>query len=250
MLISSKFIIILVMLFSVCFPLGLLIWWKHKTGVSLSCFITGAVIFIVFAMILESMLHQFCLAGDHAISRAIQGSPILYMLYGAFAAGIFEETGRLFAFKVLLKKHKEKACAVAYGIGHGGIEIVLILGVSYLTLLLALMGINMGSEDVNAQLIMTANAITLPGALIGIFERISAMMIQVGLSMFVFTAARDKKAFWLYPTAIFLHALIDAPSVLYQVKVLSSIALVEGLAFVMGLIVLGLGFAVIKRHEF
>ena len=52
-----------------------------------------------------------------ALARAIAGSPYLYMLYGALAAGVFEETGRYIAFRWLIGKRRypERDTAVTYG---------------------------------------------------------------------------------------------------------------------------------------
>lgn len=246
---SSNIVIVLTILFSVGFPVGLMIWWKKRTGEKILSFAVGALGFFVFAMVLENILHQFCLVSDNALSRAILASPVLYTLYAAFAAGIFEETARLFCFKVLLKKHNKSDCAVAYGIGHGGIEVVIIVGMSYFVLLLAVLGVDFGSEATNAQMIATAGSITLPAAGIAMFERLSAMMIQVGLSMLVFASAREKKYFYLYPLAILIHAMIDAPAAMYQYQVLHSLVVVEGIAFLMGIVTLTLGRYMTRRYE-
>lgn len=249
MMIGSNVAIVLTIIFSLGFPLGLTIWWKKKTGEKIWSFIVGALGFFVFAMVLENILHQFCLVSDNEVSRAILASPVLYTLYAAFAAGIFEETARLFCFKVLLKKQRNGSCAVAYGIGHGGIEVVIILGMSYFVLLLAILGVNFGSDATNAQMIATAGSITLPAAGIAMFERLSAMMIQVGLSMLVYVAAREKKYLYLYPVAILIHAMIDAPAALYQYQVLKSLVVVESIAFIMGIICLAFGKIMIKRYD-
>lgn len=249
MVLGNNTAIIVTLIFSVAFPFGMMIWWKKKTGEKIWSFVVGAIGFALFAMVLENLLHQVCLVNENAVSKAILGSPVLYTLYAAFAAGVFEETGRLFGFKVLLRKNHKNSCAVAYGIGHGGIEVLFILGASYLVLLLALLGVDFGSEATNAQMIATAQSISLTSAGITMFERVCAMMIQIGLSMLVFVAAREKKYLWLYPVAILIHAMIDAPAALYQHQVISSIFVVEGVAFVMGICCLYLGIKMLRRRS-
>lgn len=246
MILRSNIAIVITLVFSVAFPFGMLIWWKKKTGEKIWSFVAGAIVFVLFAMVLENLLHQVCLVDENVISKAILGSPVVYTLYAAFAAGVFEETGRLFGFKVLLRKNNKNSCAVAYGIGHGGIEVLIILGVSYFVLLLALLGVDFGSEATNAQMIATARAIPLASAGIAMFERVCAMMIQIGLSMLVFAAAREKKFFGLYPIAILIHAMIDAPAALYQYQVISNIFVVEGVALAMGIICLLLGIKLLR----
>ena len=116
-------------------------------------------------------------------------------------------------------------------------------------MLLAIAGVNVGDAATTAQIAANAQSITMAGAGIAMFERISAMMIHIGLSMLVFTAARSRKHFWLYPAAIVLHAIADVPAALYQYKAVSSLAVVEGGAFAAGLICLLAGIRVLRRRE-
>lgn len=125
---------------------------------------------------------------------------------------------------------------------------MLILGMTYLFMLLAVLGVDFGSEEVNAQIIAAAGSISFSSACVAIFERICAVMLHIGLSMLVFIAAREKKFIYLYPTAILLHAMIDAPAALYQQKVLLSLTVVEGIAFIMAIISLALGCFMMRKY--
>ena len=238
--------ILIVLLFSLVLPLVLLILWRKKTGAKLWCFAAGALCFFLFANILEGLLHQACLITDGPVSRAIMGSPVLYTLYAAFAAGIFEETGRLFGFKVLLRHRTEKETAVAYGIGHGGIEIILTLTVTYLLYLLASLGVSIGDAATTAQYAAFAGGISAKMALLAMLERCSAMMLHIGLSLLMFIACRGNKKMWLYPVSILLHALADVVPALFQFGVLTSLVAVEGIIFVFGAAVLLLAYRVFR----
>ncbi len=239
MLSENNIAIVIAVLYAVLFPAGMLLWWKKRTGVSLWCFIAGAVCFPVFVLGLESQLHRFFLGGTSRISEVILASPELYMLYASLAAGIFEETARLFGFKILLKNHEEKECAAAYGIGHGGSEVLIVLGINYLVLALAQMGVQFGTAT--SAILETAKMISFSNTGIAMFERISAMMLQIGLSMIMFAASKKKGKLWLYPAAILLHALADAPAALYQAGTIHSVAVVEVYAFILGLVCLQAG---------
>ena len=231
-------VLVLALICTVLIPTGLLVWWKKRTGTRLWCFGAGAVCFCIFVLVLERMLHAVCIMGDNSISRTIMSSSVLYTLYAALAAGIFEETGRLFAYRILLRKERAKACAVAYGIGHGGTEVLLLVSVNYLILLLAQAGVSFRPESVMGQLRSAADAVTLAGAGVALIERISAMMVHTGLSMIMFVAARQKGKLWLYPAAVLLHALTDLPAALFQYQGRQSIALiafVEVFAFLCGI---------------
>ena len=214
------------MLFAFAFPLALVIWWKKKTGIGLKPFVAGAACFFVFAMILESICHNLVLMRGGSYT-AVYTNPVLYMIYGSFAAGIFEETGRLFGFKVLLKKYEARETAVAYGIGHGVIECVFVLGVTYLQILLCALGVSFGDPSVDILMAQTLAALSAPTVLLACFERVTAVAFHVGASMLVFTAARNKKKFFLYPAAILLHALLDAPAALLQKGIITNLLLLE-----------------------
>ena len=246
---SSIVVYLLPVVYSVALPLGLLIWWKRKTGVRLWCFIAGAICFTLFAMLLEQIFHTVLLLGDNAFSNAVKGSAIAYTLYASLSAGLFEETGRLFGYKIFLKNHREKECAVAYGIGHGGMEVCLILGMTYLIYLLAKCGIPIGDAQTTASIINTADSIPIGTVCIAMFERLSAMLTHLGLSMAVFPAARQKGRLWLYPAAILMHAFADAPAALYQYGIITSIRLIEGAAFITGLVYLIAGIKLLGTYE-
>ena len=74
------------------------------------------------------------------------------------------------------------------------------------------------------------------------------MMFHTGLSMLVFTAAWQKGKRWLYPAAILLHALADAPAGLYQVQGSPSVWVVEAWTFLLGMACLSLGIWQLKRY--
>ena len=83
------------------------------------------------AMLLEQLLHVLViqLCGLKAQSR-----PWLYYVYAALAAAVFEETGRLIAMKFWMKKWLDFPNALMYGIGHGGVEAILLGGFSGISL--------------------------------------------------------------------------------------------------------------------
>ena len=216
-------------LFAFALPIGTLLWWRGTRKAKLTPFFIGVLTFVVFALVLEPLLHRFCVMGDNAVARAINANPYLYMLYGALAAGVFEETGRYVAFRLLLSKRgfPGRDTAVTYGIGHGGIETMLLLGVTYgvyaaLALLLrggdyatalALAG---GDAAGLAMLLGQLSQLTPGMCALAMLERLTAFLLQIALSCFVFLAARDKTQRSWFPFAIALHAIADMPAALYQ----------------------------------
>ena len=70
--------------------------------------------------------------GADPTQSAIYKNPVLYILYGGFAAGIFEETARLLCFKSFIRVGNNESIytGISYGLGHGGIEAILIGGIA------------------------------------------------------------------------------------------------------------------------
>lgn len=240
--------VLITLIFAFAFPLILLIVWKVATGAKFSAFLVGGLCFFLFAAVLETIVHSLCLTGDNAIAKTLNGNPLYYTLYTAFAAGIFEETGRFFGFKLLLKNQKSAPAAVAYGIGHGGMEVILVLGITYLTMYLAMSGVKL-PEAASSTLLETANAVTLPLAITAMAERVSAMIAHIGLSMIIFTVARQKGKFGRFLFAIILHALLDVPAALYQQGKIASMPLVEVIIFGVSLLILIIGSGYLRTYK-
>lgn len=228
--------IILCGLLSIAIPVAAVIFFKKKyKGSSIISAFIGAATFVVFALVLEQVLHFFMLP-------LVTGSTVAYVIYGTLAAGVFEETGRFVACKTLMKKRQDNANAVMMGLGHGGIEAILIIGFSMLsTLVTAVMVNSLGLEAfiqmtgitdeaqielLKAQIDSIA-AFSLSMALVNVIERIIAMTLHVCMSIFVMKAASVKGKIWLFPAAILLHAVFDVTPALYQRQVITSQWLVE-----------------------
>jgi uncharacterized membrane protein YhfC len=190
---------------------------------------------------------------------AITGNIWYDALYGGLAAGIFEETGRFLGMKFLLKKEPNGALpAVAYGTGHGGMEILMIFGVTMISNLAISLMINAGQADTilaavpaETQGQVEAQFAQLQGLnagelLLGFWERISALILQLGLSVIVWTAIRKGgKWLWLFPTAILLHALVDACAVILSKSV--SVTVVELIICSMAIAVGAAGYMLAKK---
>ena len=209
-------------------PVCLSVYLVRKHHARLSTILIGAGTFILFALVLESIMHQLVLKGPHGAS--ILDNTLRYAIYGGLAAGVFEETGRFLSMKFLMKKEPSAPLpGVAYGIGHGGVEMLIIFGITMINNLVISALINSGQTDVifskvpveaveqlRSQLdqLQTIGVGTL---IIGIWERFSALVLHLGLSMLVWVAVRKGgKWLWLFPAAIALHAIVDAGAVLLQ----------------------------------
>lgn len=239
---------------AITIPVVLIVAWKMYTKRSLVPFWVGIMVFIAFSRMLEMIPHSLFLLSSNPVSKAINGNVVLYVIYAATVAALFEETGRYLAFRFVLTKHPNKETAVTYGIGHGGIECILVLGVTYIQYYAYGQLINNGSMDkmlsaykdssqsVDAlnQLITNIKGVTQMTCYMADLERISAMMVQVALSILVFQAVYVAGKKYMYWVAVALHFLMDVPAALYQKGVLKLLP-TEIILFVYAALVLALG---------
>lgn len=253
-------------------PIVLSIVWLVKKKERITTILIGAVWFILFALILEKPI-QNVLAfptalglPNHALSNFFNANPILLAFVAGLFPGLFEETGRFVAFKTILRKRKNRETSISYGIGHGGIEVVVLLGLTYINYIIYALMINSGLMQTTINQMMeiapeqvgqleeiivmmtTFSGITL---LISVVERIFAVMFHIGASILVFYACKDKSKMWLYPLAIILHTLMDfiAAMVIFNVISISDLGL-ELIIAILGMAVFfGSFFLLYKRDK-
>jgi uncharacterized membrane protein YhfC len=224
-------------------PFCLFVFLRKKFALKFRPMIFGIAGFVIFALILESSIHRVVL-GRFPIR---QEAPALFIVYGIFMAGIFEESARFIAFKILKRKYEGVVTALSYGIGHGGIESVLLAGFSMLLAIGASILINTGNVEfitarfhgevlaaVNGQIDALLTLAPYMFLVSGI-ERIVAITVQLCLSIIVFYSVFGEKRLMYFPLAIVLHAIIDIPAAAMQAGVLNSVFLVEGIILLFAL---------------
>lgn len=217
------------LLFVVVLPIALLIRWYKQHRLSLTAPLVGMVIFLVFAQMLEQILHYAFLVSDNAVSRVLWEQPWLYAIYGGLAAGLFEETGRYMGFKHLLKRHRNRQVAIGYGLGHGGYECLALVGTSVLSYLVLALFMNGDMLPIVLETLPEADvalvdevfaqiaALTPSACLWAGIERVAAMILHVSLSVLVFASVHQPETRGqLYLVSIGLHALANVPAGLYQ----------------------------------
>ena len=249
------------MLIAFGLPIILFILFRRKYQARAIPMVVGAVSFIIFALILEAELHKLVLAPNASGQIALLNStPWLFVVYGALAAGVFEETGRFICFKLLRKKYTGLGTGLAYGVGHGGIEAIIIVGVSMINNIIYSTMINSGTIDTvlavtpaefQPALTVAVDALintASPMFLVSGVERIFAIGIHIGLSVIVFYAATQKGRAWLFPVAILLHALVDVPAAMMQAGIISSILVVEIFVAVCSVALIGLAVQVYRKY--
>ena len=221
---SSIAVMVIMLLFSIAVPIGLMIYFRKKKKADWKPFLIGIAIMILFAFVLEQIVRSTVL-GSPAGAK-IMGSVWGSAIFGGLMAGIFEETGRFFAFRTVLRRNQDKDVnALMYGAGHGGIEMFLIFGFAMLNNLIYSLLINSNATslltgtltgELRAQVEeVLRTLITTPAHqyLLGGVERVFAIVLQLSLSVIVWFAAKKKNRVWLFPVAIAIHFLVDAAAV-------------------------------------
>lgn len=159
-------------------------------------------------------------------------NPALSSAVMGFSAGVFEEVGRWVFILLLLRKSRTWQDAVAFGLGHGGLEAGWI-GV------------------MNLQAIFT-QPVSIAAAqpydiLLSSFERLFAVILHVGLTILVMRGLVYAKArpVWLL-VAILIHGLVDTSIGILLNMWGMSVYLFEGLFAIVTLALLAWGFALKK----
>ena len=211
-------------------PLAIAIIWTKNKKERFTTVLVGAATFLLFAVILEKPLQAVLIAPtqmglpDTGISQFLNARPVLWAFIVGLFPGVFEETGRLVAYKTVLKKRKNRETSLSHGIGHGGFEVMYLMGVTYATYIAYAVMINNGSFGTVVDQVMTqapdqADALvtvasgiasfSFANLAVSIVERVFAVLFHIGASIIMFYACKDKSRLWLYPLAILLHTAMD-----------------------------------------
>lgn len=219
------------------FPVFLYIYFFRKYKISLRPVLIGALVFILFTQLFEKLLHSYVLGTN---LFGIVQKPFILGIYGAFAAGIFEEVGKFIGMKYWMKNKTQWKDGIAYGIGHGGIESILVGGLSFVQSIIFANLINTGMlERTLSSKIPLATLAQLKNTLVNTpyymfaispIERIMAVALQIGLSLIVLYGIKNKKYIYLL-WAILLHALFDLLPGLYQ-ALKFNVWIAEGVIFI------------------
>ncbi len=206
-------------------PVGAaLYYWRKGTGGFRPIWI-GALVFIL-SQIGHVPFDQFLmLPGLTAlgIDAAAEGGVSLWILGAAagLSAGLFEEFARFLALKFWLKKDPHSLLPVKYGVGHGGIE-ALLLGLLTVAALIqvlvfrnesAFAALPADQAELARSQIEAYWAVPLSQLLLGAWERVSAMFFHIGASILVYKTVRSGNWLWL-GAAILGHLVLDAFAVI------------------------------------
>lgn len=203
------------LLIAIGLPVALTIWVMKKYKPGFWAVASGMIVFFVLQIVIRIPLMQL-FAASEAGKAFITNNTLLYVGIAALTAGIFEEFGRYFAFKVMLKNRRGFGHGLAYGIGHGGIEAVVIIGLAYVSNIMIGIMINSGGvsslDSAGAAMLqptITALTQTAPtDFLIGGIERVFAICFHIAMSILVLYGVRKRNIAYTL-LAVLLHGIVD-----------------------------------------
>ena len=238
-------------------PIGLMVVGIVKYKAKVTSFLIGAGVFILFALTLEQFMHLgvFALVGGQ---EKLMANIWVYALYGAAAAAVFEETGRWIAMKFFLKNCRDRKNAFMYGVGHGGIEAILIVGLSSISNIATAFAINSGTiKGILSLLDENTRQITyeqisqlwmIPSFqfYMGGVERISAIACHIAMTFFMYKGVKfgEKKYVAL---AFIWHFAMDFGTVI--VSNCMGILATEVILLVMAIIAVVLAYSLNKDEK-
>lgn len=155
-------------------------------------FLLGALAFFVSQVLLRIPILQVISENSASFHMFAVRQPILFAVVIGLSAGLFEEPARYAAMRFFMKERNWRAGFV-FGAGHGGIEAALFVGLNALMMLFS----------------PSAAAAYQTEFFAGGIERFFAMMLHIGLSIFVLVGVVRKNLLYLL-LAILLHGFINA----------------------------------------
>lgn len=198
----------------VLLPIGAAILLKIKLRFSAQTLLAGMLAFVVSQILIRIPLLNFLQQQFWFIAFAT-ANPALYGISLAFTAALFEGVGRFFFLWLLVKKDRTWAQGIGNGIGHGGVE-SLILGISgtlpalFYAIILnggngeALLLLNPQLEAIFLQLQTSAPAyFLLPG-----LERIFTICLHTAVSVLFLLGFARRKWHW-FAFGVLLHTVAD-----------------------------------------
>ncbi len=147
--------------------------------------------------------------------------PVAYALFLGGTAALFEEGGRWIVMRLWMKNKSRLFDGVAFGVGHGGLEAVLLVGINSIALII----LNDYSKTTPLEICAAG------------FERLCVMVIQIAWSVMVLRSVVSKKPLWLL-LAFALHAAVDTAAVLMPRAGASTVA-AEAVVLAFALAMLG-----------
>lgn len=176
-----------------CFgiPLVALLIMQKKGRRVIRPFVIGMAAFFISQILLRIPIMSIVLE-PMVWYQILKKQPFLFCLFTGFTAGLFEEVARYVGIRFFLKNNRRPMDGLAFGLGHGGIEAMLLVGFPVcLTIASGMVDIAIGEVALSA------------------LERAAAIGLHIGETMIVLTGINKKQPFRYLIIAILIHTLTD-----------------------------------------
>ena len=178
-------------LLEIFIPIILGLWVGSKLGTKWIVFLIGGAMWIV-ALVVRLPINNYAATW---VYNNFSGASYIYLSIAipSLTAGIFEEGARWVAFRFAVKDHRLEN-GIMYGIGHGGVEAILLVGVSVLATAI--------TAYFYPQTLSLAQLNAIAGtpewvAFVGLWERLAAMAFHLGMSVLVLQSFRQKQLYFV-----------------------------------------------------
>ena len=209
---------------SLVLPVAALIFFarKHRRQGIVSGWLLGAAGFFVTQILIRVPILT-ALQGTAGFAAFARDHLFAYAFCLAFTAGLFELAGRFAVAKWMRRKNLTLRRSLAAGMGHGGIEAMLLVGITYINNLAYIAMINSGTFDATLaqaiaagidvsqlelirQQLLTASPVLF---LLGGFERLLAMVCHTAMSLLVCYGIAHGKSRSCALICLGIHTLLD-----------------------------------------
>lgn len=221
----------------ICYALptaGLLILMRKKKGAG-KAFVWGALAFVVSQLLIRVPILQLVLPNFQWFA-VMQFYPWRYGLFLGLTAGLAEETARWIAARCFLRGKDTLGHGLAFGLGHGGIEAMLVVGPNMIA---------------GTVMVLTGQTGLFPAdwksVLVGGAERIFAMAFHIGAALLVMYGVRAGRGFRYWLLAVALHTVMDAAVVILPAVFGVGVMGLELYAAALGGLTLALGIWFYRR---
>lgn len=228
--VSSIIAIIIMFILTMAGPIAILLFYalRHKKQGIWSAWGLGAAGFFVMQMVIRvpilSVLSMFPWFIDFA-----NNNYVIYAIILGFTAGLFELIGRYTVAKIMAKNLTYRR-SVAAGLGHGGIEVISVVGMTYVNNLIYAFIINSGTfdsiidqvaamgMDTTQYIMLKDTLINFPAALyfLGGYERVLTVTLHLAMTLIVCYFVAKKQDIKGCLICLGIHTLIDAGTGLLQ----------------------------------
>lgn len=257
-MISNSVIMSLVICFIICFilPILTIVILQIKYKNCLKPFFMGALAFFIYKFLIRTPI-LYALFSNYRWYNMLQYdyTNLSYVLL-TITEVLLEEIATFIFIKFTFKKHQRYVDSLSFGIGHGGIEVALLTGISMLTMLIYCIAINNGTfnnilskMDANLidQIFIQCTNLSANNIILTALNRIFDIFIHIGLAMIIYVGFRINKPVIYLFIAVLVHTIKNIIFGLLQSVFSFSILQSEIVIFIIAILSIVYSFMVKKR---